>query len=107
MFKGKNHWNFMKTVRWTEFILSNKRLIDSESNSMRLNRLQDEGFGWTSYHTYSEIYDWIDSLLLQYPSVLTDYTVGTSFEGRRIRAVRLSRKTVRNGSVPNGLKYEI
>jgi len=66
-------------------------LIDSENNATRQGR-QQENFGWTSYHSYSEIYEWLDLLLLQYPSVLTNYLVGSSFEGRQIRAVRLSRK---------------
>lgn len=60
---------------------------------MKLGRLQ-EGFGWTSYHTHSEIYAWLDTLLVQYPTILTDHTVGSTFEGRHIRAVRLSRKAV-------------
>lgn len=60
---------------------------------MKLGRMQ-EGFGWTSYHTHSEIYAWLDSLLVQYPTILTDLTVGSTFEGRHIRAIRLSRKTV-------------
>lgn len=67
------------------------RLIDLENDTVLL----EGDFGWTSYHTYSEIYAWLDELLLQYPSVLTDYLVGSSFEGRQIRAVRLSRKEVR------------
>ncbi|KAG4080667.1 hypothetical protein HA402_013197 [Bradysia odoriphaga] len=59
---------------------------------MKLGR-QQEGFGWTSYHTHSEIYTWIDSLLVQYPTILEGLFVGSTFEGRQIRAVRLSRKT--------------
>lgn len=69
---------------------SSKSLIDLESNTPR----QQEIFGWTSYHTYSEIYAWLDSLLEQYPAILTNYLIGTSFEGRQIRAIRLSRRTV-------------
>ncbi|KAJ6648916.1 Zinc carboxypeptidase A 1 [Pseudolycoriella hygida] len=67
-----------------------QRLIDLESNSTREGTMED--FGWTSYHTHSEIYAWLDTLLLQYPTILTNYYVGSSFEGRQIRAVRLSRK---------------
>jgi len=65
-----------------------QRLIDLENNTVR----QLENFGWTSYYTYTEIYEWIDSLLLEYPDILTSHLVGSSFEGRQIRAVRLSRK---------------
>lgn len=64
MFKGKKKSpEFCGNCSVELTVFSHGRLIDSENRSMKLGRLQEEGFGWTSYHTVEEIYAWIDSLL--------------------------------------------
>lgn len=65
------------------------RLIDNEES---VNYAGE--FGWKAYYTLEQIYAWLDEKLLQYPNVLTNYTVGTSYEGRTIRAVKFSKKSV-------------
>lgn len=52
-------------------------------------------FGWRSYHDLGDIYKWLDQMLKQYPDELTNYNVGKSYEKRNIRAVKLSRKSVK------------
>jgi len=49
-------------------------------------------FGWNAYYDLEAIYKWLDELLVEHPTVLTNLTVGESFEGRTIRAVKLSHK---------------
>lgn len=49
---------------------------------------------WTNYHTLEEMYAWIDELLVKYPNILSLEQVGTSYQGREIRAVKLSHKPV-------------
>lgn len=79
----------------------NTRLIDSEQK-----RSYQKGYGWERYYTISEIYRWLDDKLAEYPEILTDLTVGTSFENRTIRAVRLSQKQV-SFSIVEELCYKI
>lgn len=57
--------------------------------------------GWESYYTLEEIYAWLDDLLEQYPTILTPHLVGYSYEGREIRAVKLSHREVASLSIIN------
>lgn len=66
-------------------------VIDQESASDATITAE---FDWESYHTLDEIYAWLDQLLLDYPTILSPVTVGYTYEGREIRAVKLSHKTV-------------
>lgn len=68
-------------------------MIDNE-RPKRLSRA-DRAFDWTDYMTYTEIYDWLDEQILAYPTLLTNLTIGTTYEGRNIRAVKLSYRAVR------------
>lgn len=65
-------------------------LIDNEQP-----KVQTRNFGWTTYQTYDEIYAWLDTLLATYSSVLTNQDIGISYEGRKIRGVRLAHAPVR------------
>lgn len=65
------------------------RLIDNERP-----KVQSRAFDWTDYKNYTEIYDWLDEQLAAFPNILTGLTIGTTFEGRPIRAVKLSNKAV-------------
>ncbi|XP_058821069.1 zinc carboxypeptidase-like [Topomyia yanbarensis] len=65
-----------------------QKLIDNE-RPLRTKRV---GFGWDDYHTLDEMYEWIDSLVAQYENVLSVELVGHSYEGREVRAVKLSHK---------------
>lgn len=66
------------------------RLLDAETPP-----IQPKAFGWTVYNNYSEIYNWLDELLETYPDVLTNYVIGSTYQGRPIRAVKISHKPVR------------
>ncbi|XP_062551927.1 zinc carboxypeptidase-like [Armigeres subalbatus] len=75
----------MKTVLKIENV---QQLIDTE----RPARRKIEGFNWDDYHTLDEIYDWIDGLVEEYGSILSVELIGHSYEGREIKAVKLSKK---------------
>lgn len=64
-------------------------LIDEE-----IPQKQTRAFGWTTYGTWQQIYEWLDQQLARYPNLLTNYVVGNSHENRPIRAVKLSYKAV-------------
>lgn len=54
----------------------------------------DENFGWKKYYNLDAIYAWLDQLLEKYPKVLTNYNYGKSYEGRTLRAIKVSHKEV-------------
>jgi len=64
-----------------------QNLVDNERPKIK-PRVMD----CTDYHTYEEIYSWLDNLLLAYPALLTNHLIGTSYQGRPIRALKLSYK---------------
>ncbi|KAJ9591302.1 hypothetical protein L9F63_002152, partial [Diploptera punctata] len=68
------------------FINDVQELINKEEQSQS----RRAGFGWTSYHTLNEIYDWLDTLVAKYPGVVTSITGGRSYEGREIKGVKVS-----------------
>lgn len=65
------------------------RLIDNENPKTRA-----VDFDWTSYYTYDEIYEWLDIQLATYPSILSSFEVGQSYQGRRIRGIKLAHNEV-------------
>lgn len=50
--------------------------------------------GWQQYHNLTTIYAWLDELVERYPDILTNYDFGRSYEGRVLRAVKVSYKPV-------------
>jgi hypothetical protein len=54
-----------------------------------------------------QIYAWLDSLVDNYPEVVTPITVGRSYEGRQIRGVKVSFKEGNRGVVLEGGATEI
>lgn len=64
-----------------------RSLIDAEQPT-----ILDESFGWKKYYNLDAIYAWLDQLLEKYPNVLTNFNYGKSYEGRTLRAVKVSHK---------------
>ncbi|XP_058059273.1 zinc carboxypeptidase-like [Anopheles bellator] len=65
-----------------------QKVIDSE-RPMRDRRAT---FGWTDYYTVDEIYAWMDATTAQYPTILSGTVFGRSYEGRDLKAIKLSHK---------------
>ncbi|XP_058814852.1 zinc carboxypeptidase-like [Topomyia yanbarensis] len=65
-----------------------QEVIDNE----RPNKNKRNGFGWDDYYSTAEIHAWLDEMVGQYPSILSSTIYGQSFEGRDLKAVKLSHK---------------
>lgn len=65
-----------------------QKVIDNE-RPMRSTRAT---FGWTDYYTVDEIYAWMDQMVAQNPTILSGSVYGKSFEGRDLKAIKLSHK---------------
>lgn len=63
------------------------RVIDNEEKPSKHRKDFDFHLDWTVYWTLEEIYDWMDALQLEFPDIVTNFTVGTSSEGRQIRGI--------------------
>ncbi|XP_055681899.1 uncharacterized protein LOC129789271 [Lutzomyia longipalpis] len=71
-----------------------QELIDQENPLV-----QPRSFGWTAYYRVHEIYEWLDHIIEEFPGVVTGLTVGQSYEGRPIRALKISYGTGNNAIV--------
>lgn len=70
-------------------------MIEEEEEEQPTFRSFDSGFGWRKYQKLQAIYEWLDQLLVEYPNVLTNYVYGKSYEGRPLRAIKVSHKEVK------------
>lgn len=80
------------------------RLLDQEQNTMSMS--SDGGYGWKQYYNLSDIYNWLDQMLEKYPHLLTHYNYGKSYEGRPLRAVKISHKKVGKFSAKIHVKHK-
>ncbi|XP_017476951.1 PREDICTED: zinc carboxypeptidase-like [Rhagoletis zephyria] len=73
-----------------EVMVSNvQSLIDGEQLSKSTD---DSTFGWTRYYPLSAIEAFLDEILAKYPAVTSAIDIGTSYEGRKIRGIKISYK---------------
>ncbi|XP_036317752.1 zinc carboxypeptidase-like, partial [Rhagoletis pomonella] len=52
----------------------------------------DLSFGWTRYYPLSAIEGLLDEILAEHPTVTSGIDIGTSYEGRKIRGIKISYK---------------
>ncbi|XP_036328134.1 zinc carboxypeptidase-like [Rhagoletis pomonella] len=73
-----------------EVMVSNvQSLIDGEQPAKSTD---DSTFGWTRYYPLSAIEVFLDEILAKYPAVASEINIGTSYEGRKIRGIKISYK---------------
>lgn len=74
-------------AHYTTYIENVQELIDSEGGP---SNTRSSSFGWTSYHTLDEIYNWLESLAKTYPNNVKVVVGGSSYEGRQIKGIKIS-----------------
>ncbi|XP_053575720.1 carboxypeptidase A1 [Bombina bombina] len=68
-------------------------LLDQEQQEMKRSKMQarsSNSFSYSTYHTLDEIYMWVDSLIAEYPKLISKIHIGNSFEGRPIYVLKFS-----------------
>lgn len=68
-------------------------LIDNESPK---KRKAGEELDWIDYHSLAHIYEWLDKIKLEFPQDITVEDIGTTYEGRPLKLVKLSKRAVIN-----------
>ena len=61
----------------------------SQTNAMGRSKSE---MNWEQYQQLDTIYDWLDDITEANSKIVTPYTIGYSYEGRPIKAVRISFK---------------
>ncbi|ETN58891.1 zinc carboxypeptidase [Anopheles darlingi] len=75
----------------TTLLTSNLQKVIDEERPVR--RKKQGEFGWEDYYTLNEIYEWIDTMVQQYSTVLTVNSIGRTYENRDMKVIKLSYKS--------------
>ncbi|KAK7076841.1 hypothetical protein SK128_011598 [Halocaridina rubra] len=67
-----------------------QKVIDEQATARENRPKSSRAFDHTDYHTLNEIYATLDGLKSDFPSLVTDYVAGTTYEGRDIRVTVIS-----------------
>ncbi|XP_077990877.1 carboxypeptidase B-like [Glandiceps talaboti] len=64
-------------------------VIDLQMALNKEKRANAEEFNYTVYHTLDEMNQWIDDMVAAYPDKTEAFEIGTSYEGRVIRGIKV------------------
>ncbi|XP_061401049.1 zinc carboxypeptidase-like [Musca vetustissima] len=79
-----HEFNYELTIDDLQEVLEQSMPVNMESKNSTMT--------WTAYHPLADIYDWLDSLVIDNMLTITPYIIGKTYEGRSIKAVRISTK---------------
>ncbi|XP_018421865.1 PREDICTED: carboxypeptidase A1-like [Nanorana parkeri] len=80
-------------IEYSIMIEDVQELLDQEHKEMKESKSRERysnSFSYSSYHTLDEIYSWIDSLIMEYPKLISKIDIAPSSEGRPIYALKFS-----------------
>uniref|UniRef100_A0A672ZTA9 Carboxypeptidase A2-like n=1 Tax=Sphaeramia orbicularis TaxID=375764 RepID=A0A672ZTA9_9TELE len=70
-----------------------QELLDKENAEMKMNQMKErstKSFNFGAYHTLDSIYRWMDSLVSQYPHLVSKQEIGRSYENRPMYVLKFS-----------------
>ncbi|XP_073821472.1 zinc carboxypeptidase-like [Musca autumnalis] len=79
-----NEFDFKLTIDDLQEVLEQSMPANFEATTSTMT--------WTKYHQLADIYDWLDNLAIENMFTVTPFIIGKSYEGRPIKAVRISTK---------------
>ncbi|XP_026494162.2 uncharacterized protein LOC113399282 [Vanessa tameamea] len=85
-----------------ETIKDLQRAIDDQLNPAQRSAQESHSFlsmNWNQYYTLEEIYNWLDEVQKNYPTIVTSVTMGTSFENRPIKGIIIDYGQTRNDTL--------
>ncbi|XP_066446021.1 carboxypeptidase A1-like [Eleutherodactylus coqui] len=70
-----------------------QELLEKEQQQMHSAKSRERNtgsFSYSTFHTIEEIYNWMDSLVMEYPKLVSKIDIDQSYEGRPIYALKFS-----------------
>ncbi|XP_055847943.1 zinc carboxypeptidase A 1-like [Episyrphus balteatus] len=89
--------NILSTKGITHELVEEDAQSRLDSVDLGISGRARSGYGWTSYHTLEENYEWLRSLAKAYPKVVSLIVGGKSYEGRQILGIKISHKSGNKG----------
>uniref|UniRef100_A0A8C3K2Q5 Peptidase M14 domain-containing protein n=1 Tax=Calidris pygmaea TaxID=425635 RepID=A0A8C3K2Q5_9CHAR len=81
------------SISYSVMIEDLQELLDEEKKNMTKSRRIERStstFDFASYHTIEEIYDWMDTLVEDHPSLVSKIQIGQSYENRSLYVLKFS-----------------
>ncbi|XP_077995892.1 carboxypeptidase B-like [Glandiceps talaboti] len=76
-------------VVYSDMIEDVQQLIDYQTSDQTQPGIQLERYDFTRYYDLAEIDEWVKLMAETYPDLVSDFVVGTSYEGREMRALKV------------------
>ncbi|KAM5172674.1 carboxypeptidase A1 [Mantella aurantiaca] len=80
-------------IEYSVMVEDIQELLDQEQREMKESKSRERisnSFSYSTYHKLDEIYSWIDSLIMEYPKLVSKIKLSQSSEGRPIYALKFS-----------------
>nr|UYZ39184.1 carboxypeptidase A2-like [Pampus argenteus] len=80
-------------IRFSIMINDLQEHLDEEKAEMEKNRMKERStssFNFGAYHRLETIYSWMDTLVAQYPKLVTKQEIGKSYENRPMYVLKFS-----------------
>ncbi|KAM9277590.1 carboxypeptidase A1-like [Cariama cristata] len=80
------------SISYSIMIEDVQELLDEEKKTMMKSRIERSTsmFDFASYHTIDEIYNWMDTLVHDHPSLVSKLQIGQSYENRPLYVLKFS-----------------
>nr|BAC53787.1 carboxypeptidase A2 [Paralichthys olivaceus] len=80
-------------IAFTVVMENLQEVLDEEKAEMEMNQMQERStrsFNFGAYHPLETIYSWMDTLVAQYPHLVTKEEIGRSYENRPMYVLKFS-----------------
>jgi len=80
-------------IHYSILINDLQELLDEEKAEMQRNQMKErstKSFNFGAYHSLETLYSWMDSLVAQYPNLISKQEIGKSYENRPMYALKFS-----------------
>ncbi|KAG7456104.1 hypothetical protein MATL_G00248210 [Megalops atlanticus] len=80
-------------IPYSVMIKDVQEVLDKEQSDMEANTMRErnsKSFNFGAYHTLETIYNWMDTLVADHPSLVSKVNIGSSYENRPMYALKFS-----------------
>ncbi|XP_033883101.3 carboxypeptidase A1-like [Acipenser ruthenus] len=80
-------------IQYSVLIDDVQAVLDEEQQELEVNQGRErltKSFNFAAYHKLETIYEWMDTLVAQYPNLVSKVNIGSTYEGRPMYVLKFS-----------------
>ncbi|KAK1169135.1 carboxypeptidase A1-like isoform X1 [Acipenser oxyrinchus oxyrinchus] len=80
-------------IQYSVLIDDVQAVLDEEQQELEVNQGRErltKSFNFAAYHKLETIYEWMDTLVAQYPNLVSKINIGSTYEGRPMYVLKFS-----------------